>query len=808
MPLTSLTPSQRQDDKTSKKFVPRRRPDVQQLASSPPPTSVRELKAKIVGALGDYRIAHGDLIALYGLSHAEARHAVGQLQRLLWGRQDMDGTAARLDQYLAWKKEFSSVLRRAVATRSVQEEISVTTDARLDAAAYETETASMRTVWERMDRDRRERLWPQMVLSALVAEPHILPALIQTTFDPSWCPSYVIEDILYLLFRRYQIELDKAAPGSCGKMQHDIQALGHLILEKCPPRYLALEQTVLLLISSSLSTSELLQFYRLLQNIEHPLHANTLLHFAGRFAKGYDTKVDAVDILHTVTQMSRFDLNTPAAASVCTSLLTLKENEPLPDQHAAPDLLFEFLLERGFRPNLLGLSAMMRNFCIRGHFDTAWKIFDLMLQHGLEPDHHVYSILLNGAKKNLDSASVERIFQIIRSRNAWSTVLVNDFLDLLFRENESQLEQRRRQRKKVNNAWRPMFQLYAKFYELGPLQNFTLFPLENLLATWSVKPQYSTRLTRMVANLRPQPKSRLMQPESITLCLMIGAHMRSIYSPKHVVRYYNHFFNLVRRKDPMAMSLLADQGTIMHDIFLRALLQFRETVGFAIRHVQKMINAASKEQVQRGRIVYHHYPSTHTWTILLNGLKNHNDTRGAIGVLNMMNNIGHTKPTLATWNALIQALARAKNVDGVVKAIWSLEKAGFQPNEKTIKAVHMFPRHLREQAIAQLEEIRKSPDVSWGPKAQGHGSIAKPSASKIRGEYDLSTNDPIQRPQPRIASTLEELAMQQEKWHLERIEARSRRQQWDRQSRVSNQFNSSRPLGVLAGDINLRRNGF
>ncbi|KAI3322417.1 hypothetical protein HD806DRAFT_124135 [Xylariaceae sp. AK1471] len=812
LPLPSLASSQGQYETTGetllpwngefKKFVPRRRPAVQQLASLPPATSARELKAKILGALGDYIIARGDLMALYGLSHTEARHAVGQLERLLWGDLDMERAAARLDQYLAWKKDFSVILRNAVTAPSVQEDISVIADARLEVASHEKETASMRTAWQRLERDKRERLWPQMVLSALESEPHVLPILIQSTFDPSWCPSYVVEDMLYLRVRRYQVALEKGTPGSYGQRQQETQAMGRLILDKCPPRYLALEQTVLLLVSSPLPTSELIQFYQLLQNIEHPLHSNTLLHFASRFAKGFDTKVHAADILHSLTQMPGFDLNSPAAASVCTSLLTLNENEPLPDQHAAPDLLFEFLLEQGFRPNLLGLSAMMRNFCIRGHLDTAWKIFDLMLQHGFEPDPHVYSILLNGSKQNLDTGSTEQIFKIIGSRNAWSPVLINDFLDLLFRENESQPERRRRQRKKVNNAWRPMLHLYAKFYDLGPLQKFTFFSLENLLATWGVKPQYSTPSTKMAGALMPQPENRLMQPDSITLCLMIGAHMRSILTPKYVVRYYTHFFKLVKQKDPTAMSLLADHGTLVYDIFLRALLQFRETTGFAIHQVQKMMNAANKEQAQCGRNIYHHPPSVHTWTIILNGLKNHNDTRGAVGVLNMMTNIGHTLPALATWNALIQAFARACNINGAVKAIWSLEKAGFQPDDRTIKAFNMFPRHLREQAIARLEEIRKSPDRFSNPKAPPRDSTTKPGLRKIKGVHHISSHEPIQRPRPLIASTLEELAAQQEKWDLHKIEARSRRRQWNKQSQVSNELNSSRPLGAQTGQPN------
>ncbi|KAI0434301.1 hypothetical protein F5Y09DRAFT_296554 [Xylaria sp. FL1042] len=790
--LAALVPSQGQGDETNnttlrwtgviRKFIPRRTPVVEQLASLPLANTARELKAKILSARGDYVLFREDLSALYGLSHQEARHAVGQLERLLWGHQDIEVAAQQLDQYLAWKKDFAAVLQNLVSASSVLEDTPSISDAKPETPSHGNVLASMRSAWQRLDEARRQRLWPQIVLSVADSEPHILSNLIQFTFEPSWSPSYVIEDMLYILFRRRQLALQKGAHDDSQRIQQEITGITTFVLSKCPPRYLALEQSVLCSTFPSLSTSELIRRYELLKIIEHPLHVNTLLHVASRLAKGYNTKKYAVDILRVLTSMTGFDINSPAAASVCTSLLTLNESEPLPDEQAAPDLLFEFLLKQGFSPNLLVFSALMRNFCIRGHLDTAWKIFDLMLQRGLEPDHHVYSILLNGSKHDLDSTALGHIFNIITSRSAWAPVLLNDFLGFLFQENESQMEQRRRQRKKVNNAWRPMVELYAKFYDLAPLQKFVFFPLENLLGTTRV-PKYSAPSIRMAESLMPQPDHMIMQPDSITLSLMIGAHMRSLNTPKYAIRYYISFFNLVNRQDPTALSIVTNHGTLMFDIFLRTFLQFRETIGFAIEQVQKSIDAAKREKARHGRNLHHPPPSIYTWTILLNGLKNHNDTRGAVAVFDMMTNIGAVQPTLPTWNALIQAFARAGNVNGVVKAIWSLEKAGFQPDDQTIKAVSMLPKPLKEQAIVQLEEIRKAPGDFSNMKAPSRDSATNSGVPKAK-ESQFSSSDPIQRPRPVIAKTLSALAQQHERLDLAMIDPGSGKRQAIRQSRV------------------------
>ncbi|KAI2639992.1 hypothetical protein GGS21DRAFT_504494 [Xylaria nigripes] len=667
-----------------------------------PAADTRKLKEKILAVMGSYEHLDHDLRHLYRLSAPEARHAVGQLERLRLDSLDISVAARQLDKYLIWKKDFSAALRNIV--NSVHWDLSSMAD------LGHNELTSMRMAWQRLDQRMREERWPQMILSALGSEPRTFPAFIQSTFDPSWCPSYVVEDMLYLLHRRHQLTPSKFTKRR-DDMKSKVGAIGLFILDNCPPGYLVLEQTALLLISSSLSISKLSEFLKFLQNIDHPLNANTLLQFASRFAKGFDTKLQAVDILHFLTGVPGFDLNTPSAASVCTSLLGLNENEPLPDNDAAPDVFFKFLLEKGFQPNILQLSALMRNFCIRGHIDTAWEIFRLMIQYGLQPDHYVYSILFNGAKKNSDSALTERLFYMISSRSAWSPVLVNDFLDLLYRENEWQVEQRRRQRKKLNNAWRPMLQLYAKFYDLAPLQRLTSFPLENLLQLPAVRPNFVTNSVRLADSVVPLPADKLMQPDGITICLMLGAHMRSLLSAEYAYRYYIHFLSLVKQKNPAVLSLLAERGTMVHDIFIRTLVQFRTTIHFAVKQLWNMINDAAREKEERGYNLHYHRPSVHTWTIIINGYKNHRNARSAVNIFKMMTSIGQVEPTLATWNALIQVYARARNVNAAVRAVVALEKAGLQPNDRTIKAFDAFPRYMRDQAIKKLGAIRKASDT-------------------------------------------------------------------------------------------------
>ncbi|KAI1331724.1 hypothetical protein F5Y16DRAFT_407943 [Xylariaceae sp. FL0255] len=690
--LSAGSPELRWDGNV-REFVPRRGFSERQVETWPLAANTSQLRRKILQANGFYTMVRDDLISMYGMSTTEARHAMRQLERLLSGRSRRhETTTERLDDYLAWKRD-------VVPLFNADDHLPPNMD-----QAPATEGPLPQNKWK--------HLWPQLVFSDLGATSSALPPLEPSTFEPSHCPSYVFEDVMYLLHRRHQKALNQKHLESAKQIHQEMVTLAFSVLEKCPPRYLGFDQSVLRAISRARSTSELAKLLQLLKATEHPLHANTLLHFASHFAKTPGTKTDAVAILHSLVNTPGFDINSPAAASVCTSLLTLNENEPLPSDDAAPDVLFGFLLEQGLQPNLLGLSALMRNFCLRGHLDAAWKILDIILQHRLEPDLHVYSILLNGSKELMDVDSTEQIVGIIKSRQAWSTVLVNDLLDILYRDNEWQPEPRRRQRKKKNNAWRAMFPLYSKFYYSKPLQRLTRFPLENLLVTWSVKPEFATPFTRIAEALEPQPDHKLIQPDSNTLCLMLAAHMRSIQRPKHILLYHAYFWDLVKKGDPIATSLLKDQGTRVFNIFLRSLLQFKQTIGFAVRNVQKLIALADDEYARHGRHILYHPPSAHTWTILLNGFKNHREMRSAISVFDTMSKHTHTQPTLATWNALIQLLARKQDVAGAIKAMTSLEKAGYQPDDRTVKALALMPRNLRDRAIAMLEKRRKAAGAS------------------------------------------------------------------------------------------------
>ncbi|XXH03461.1 hypothetical protein Hte_009863 [Hypoxylon texense] len=455
--------------------------------------------------------------------------------------------------------------------------------------------------------------------------------------------------------------------------------------------------------------------------VEHPLHWNTSLHFASQFVQNSIYKVEAAELIYSLRTKRGFDINSPAAASVCTTLLNLKGEDRLPGEEAAPDKLFKLLLDLGFRPNLLGLSALMRNFCVRGRVEVAWNIFNLLAQRGIQPDAQVFSILLNGAKDAVDIESLQRIVNVINVNKCWSPYLVNDLLGFIYQVNEfhnkSEISSRTRRKRNCEMAWRLMVQMYTKFFHLAPLQKLTLYPLENLLAPDAKRevPAHLSQLNRLAATLAPLPDPLLMRPDSITLSLMFKAHMRSLGKPRPLMAYYDHFKELLRKGDRTVVKLVKDQGMVVFSIFLRDFLQFQTTAKYSLQ----VLREATIKSRQHGKDTYNRPQLAHAYTILMNGFRNRRHPQQVMVILNRMIREGIT-PNITTWNVVIGTLLRENHIREAVWVMQHLEQMGLETNNHTVREITRLS-YTKRKWVAQLMESPDQQSLTRG----GHISLAK-----------------------------------------------------------------------------------
>ncbi|KAI1105087.1 hypothetical protein F4804DRAFT_305079 [Jackrogersella minutella] len=667
------------------------------------------LRKKILASHGPYRGIRSDLVQMYGMSVREARHAALQLERLFFGQPAMVEAGHRLDRFHEWKKHFNELTELAKNT------LPTTTEANVDSAKTDTAMQNEHTVkdtWDRYDQARRESLWPSIIISVLRSRNvDTLPTFIRDTMDYSWCPSYIIEDVMSLLL--YSLRGAK----DVGSRRQEVIDLVYFLVDASPPRYLIVEQSVIRRMIQRLPIPRLLMFYEALQRIQHPLHSHTLLQLASRLAHVSKYKLQAAQIIHSIPTASGFcadkpfNINSPSGASVCSTLLTIEEGDELPGEDAAPDVLFKLLLEAGHRPNMLNLSAIIRNFCLRGRLEVAWSIFNNLIEFGMEPDAYVFSILLNGSKQNLDIESLRRDVDMIEGRKVWSLFHLNDFLDFIYRYGESQEEARRHNRKRITaKAWRLMVQLYAKYFKKGLLQKFTLFPLRNMInrAEDDTPIKFLKEINRLIANLPQQPKDKLLEPDTITLEVMFRAHFRTLEDPRLLRMYYRHFMELLKKEDPTIIQFIKDRGTVVRDMFLRDFMQFEQTYRVGIQMVEFMHLNAAREVEKHGKNEIYIPPSLHTYTILINGLRNHRQCRGAIKALNMMISAGLT-PNLVTWNIIIKALLWDQRYEQAVMVLQHLEQIGLRVNDRTMQQFTQLGLDKRRRIADIMTRYEKHP---------------------------------------------------------------------------------------------------
>ncbi|KAJ1326752.1 leucine-rich PPR motif-containing protein [Microdochium nivale] len=661
--------------------------------------TARELKAKIFASDGVYDKIHLDLKERYALTNPELSQTISQLQRLLWGLPK-EAAMANIDRFHLWKSDLSYHMSR-IGTSLPPNDFHDSNIKEM-VELVEKDSSLFEAFWHRLDLHRQELLFPQMVACAMSSHPPPLVALVRLTFNPVSCPNYILEDIVYFLSRYSEAMGQKRTPHK----RNDATKVADFLSRHAPYRYTQLSQSSLRYIVLQNSLDKVWEHYQ--KSVERGQYwtHNTLLHLASRLAKSSGHKVQAMHVFSHMKSLENFDINSPEAASVCTSLLSVPRVGPLPDGLAEPDNMFKFLLNLGFNPNLISWSALMHNFCKRGHLDTGWKVFDMLCQQGFQPDAQALSILMNSSRTENDIQSARNVLRVAIASKSWSPGLINNFLATLFAASESQARIERRQRKS-NNAWRSMVQLYSKFFHLAPLQQLTLFPLENILTLRDALWGRDTELTNMAASVRPLKDSELMQPDSNTLILMFTAHMRSIQNPFALRRYYRLYQRLQQQRNPLIMAMLRDHGTRIHDSFVQAFMQFRATVPFALEIALRMLRRGRQTLRDKSQRCRYQAPSAHTWTILMNGFKNHREATDAARILDLMIRVAAVQPTSATWNILLAAYARQGRLRAAVEVVSCREAAGFASGQRTVESFRFFSEQQRVRVIELLDAQRK-----------------------------------------------------------------------------------------------------
>jgi pentatricopeptide repeat protein len=616
---------------------------------------------------------------------------------------------------------------------------------RLDTLLRFETVEEMRSWWLAIPKAKRETGWPVLMLAAMTYHPGRVAQMLEATLDPSVTPSWAVADVFCFITKwsstlphDRQREQQAALPG----------LLLHL-LGNSPPRHFQLQQWVLGRILSVCEPGSAAEIWKALRQYEHSLHWNTKLKLASIIAKDGKGRLAALQLFEEVLKGGGVDINDHRCAALASTLFTPPprtrgggRGSPVEAQLVAE--AFERIVGIGVSLNVVTYTAMIRTLCLTDQLNTAWKVYDIMRDQGTEMDPHVFSILLNGAKRAGCLDSTIRVIEdasadALRTPHVWT-----DLIDTILKTATEETRSRSPEGPVAIPAFYSMLLVYAKFFKLEPLQRLIPLDLGNYLAegdrdSRSDDWQWKAKLGLLIDELPAFPPNELAEPDVQALGLMLIGYVRSFAAASPVMSFYSHFRNLLRNRDPVAIALVG-HSTLPYDTIIEALTYHVGMLRVVIDITNDMLqNATDSAAALKGLAAgadqennadatptatvhthnpetstnapfYHPPPSVYTWSILVNAFIQQRRPYRAARLLDIMRTHG-VEPNLVTYNMLISGFARVQDAGAVLRALQRVDEKGHHPDSFTFRGLAKLADP--EPALAHLEQRSEESEAEY-----------------------------------------------------------------------------------------------
>ncbi|RFU29886.1 hypothetical protein B7463_g6416, partial [Scytalidium lignicola] len=570
--------------------------------------------------------------------------------------------------------------------------------------------SSISKIWQSAPSIDRHHIWPELLLTTLSRYPDSAIKLLTAIYTTPYLPSYAVSDTLDFITCRYlqnreNVDVDTLFSIFEGTLD---------LIQKAPHGHLELSQNTIYLLLSSLDATRCKALYLALVESSHPLHQNTLMHFTSRLAHlgEIDLAFAALQRLHRLGT----DFNSPQMASICTTLL--HHESWASDSNAfkatiSESDLFEFMLQCGFKPNIITFNVLIQNALHIGDYETAWRIHDMMSENGVDADGFTYSLLLHDAKLYQDEQAIQHIVKLVRQKGLRNAHIITDFLHAIFLLHEGRY---RRQSTKYTasattkegpDVWSKMCPIYCNYFKLSPLVHLipnSLSYREILISSASVGGDSTSPPISTIGD-------SLRDPPVPTLSVMLAGLLNSFTKPRDAKLFYEHFQSLVLAGDPTATSLV--QNPHVYNGILLALGQFPENTSTCSRLIgdmlpPKLLSPVKSEDISASSetpkvTVRVPKPDIYTWSILLKVFIDNQQPRAAEKVLSIMQSHNIT-PSHVTWKSLVSGYARMNDPIMVARTLSRLQDAGIETDEIKQKAMELTKDHTALIAAMRAEK--------------------------------------------------------------------------------------------------------
>ncbi|TLS25335.1 hypothetical protein PpBr36_07751 [Pyricularia pennisetigena] len=638
----------------------------------------------------------------------------------------------------------------------------------------------IREEWNRYVAGKRitSRKLGVILLCTLKTCPDLMPRLMEAIFPStrSRLPHYMIEDILCMAILRWHKIVNGKMQNSTGLEQLTaIFRCLRALLRGRPVGHIHMRYDATTILFQNLAYNDLIPLYNIC-NKKRYLHATqSFLHLADRFAKmkTIEDKNRAIDILGNLVGDKRrtFNINSPASASICTSIL--KTDWPTKD--TKPIQLAQRLLALGLQPNTFIYGTLVTLMWRSGELPTAWAIYDQMAQLVEIKDCSVYNTLMIGSLWAGDIMSLGRAFSLAIQRSLLEASDWGTFLTVLWAWPTPDHAYPDKIGIDRSAKFRLMLEVYSRVFYLEPLKYLIESPEKE---DWETSTSLvDSMLSQGVDHLgsdfvpiirdipSPYRPDGLMKPTNHVLKIMTSAYVRGLSAPLKVLEFYIRFDKLLKDGDQLATGLTRKSTTI-HNSIVKALSSFDMSRPVAYEVLRDMLEAhGTTASAQRNRSLIkgnhkngyaaHQHerptsclprPNRETFNMLINALMFDGQIEEAENMLQMMRDQGISLD-IVTWNTLVRGYARMQDVDGTVRSLQRMEQEGFQSNDRTISAFNRLSVANRKLALSKMELV-----IEENRKTQISGDYSTTVSSNGEVEASEEVVDELQREIEHISS--------------------------------------------------------
>ncbi|KAH9808852.1 PPR repeat family [Teratosphaeria destructans] len=391
--------------------------------------------------------------------------------------------------------------------------------------------------------------------------------------------------------------------------------------------------------------------------------------------------------------------------------------------------LVENLVGIGVKLNRQLCNIVMLNAVEAGDEETMSAVHRSAIEQGLEPNEYTHAILLKACKQDISNGDrLREVIQgaIVSGHVRENAVVATEILHCLALHHTRQIP-----KKPSDDPYRPVdraptfaavnavLEAYCQLFDPTPLE----------------------RIGIAVPRARaPDPSYSRLRPPPHAITVVMAVYLEQPLRGELVAEWYTRFRQLAEGGDKDLLACLASEH--LSNIFLRKFCMGRKTLLHAstvIKDMRRPLDPTllSTHGIQQAS------PGVYTWTIFLEGLARHGQTKLAEQVMTYMRKQG-IEPNDVTWTSLLGVYTRAQDVEKVIDTLRRMDASGVAMSEWS----HEYLKAFRDKS--QLRHLLAKPDHTrsldfTGDIRQGLADKIRQAGSREEGGHGWSATDELAR---------------------------------------------------------------